>query len=199
MLLPNRRAVRAMTDAFVRASGSGLLLPRMTPVGDVDDALGSLDGLGDAVPAIDAVKRRLLLAQLVRRWRDLSAIEGLRLADQLAAALDALAFEEVEAGAVKDFVAEDHALAHHWEKTLAFMGIIIDLWPPLLATHGEVDPATATRVRLDALAARWRSDPPPGQVVAAGFAAAAPPVARLLWTVARLARGMVVMPGLEPA
>ena len=33
LLLPNNRAVRAVTDAFVRASGSGLLLPRLIPIG----------------------------------------------------------------------------------------------------------------------------------------------------------------------
>jgi ATP-dependent helicase/nuclease subunit B len=193
VLLPNRRAVRALTDAFVRASGGGLLLPRLTPVGDVDDALG-LDGLGEAAPAIDPTKRRLLLAQLVRRWRELSAIEALRLADQLAAALDALAFEEVDPAALLAF--EPHDLAHHWEKTLAFLRIVVELWPPLLAAHGEVDPATAARARLDALARRWQATPP-GPVVAAGFAAAAPPVARLLRTVARLPQGMVVLPGLD--
>ena len=197
VLLPNRRAMRALTDAFVRASGSGLLLPRMSPVGDVDDALGLADA-GDA-PAIDPTKRRLLLAQLVRRWRDLSAIEALRLADQLAAALDALAFEEVDPRGITAFLGDDHALAHHWEKTLAFMGLMIDLWPPLLAAHGEVDPAVAARARLDALTARWTATPPPGLVVAAGFAAAAPPVARLLRAVARLERGIVVVPGLDTA
>ena len=36
VLLPNNRAVRAVRDAFVRASGSGLLLPRLVPVGDID-------------------------------------------------------------------------------------------------------------------------------------------------------------------
>lgn len=197
VLLPNRRAVRALTDAFVRASGSGLLLPRMTPVGDVDDALGSFAGLGDAPPAIDPTKRRLLLAQLVRRWRDLSAIEALRLADQLAAALDALAFEEVAAGKLKDFVPAE--MAHHWEKTLEFFSVVIDHWPPILAAHGEVDPATAARTRLDTLGSRWAANPPPGLVVAAGIAAAAPPVARLLRTVARLEHGMVVLPGLDTA
>ena len=34
ILLPNNRAVRAITDAFVRASDSGLLLPRLIPIGD---------------------------------------------------------------------------------------------------------------------------------------------------------------------
>jgi ATP-dependent helicase/nuclease subunit B len=34
ILLPNNRAVRAVTEAFVRASCVGLLLPRLVPVGD---------------------------------------------------------------------------------------------------------------------------------------------------------------------
>ena len=34
ILLPNNRAVRTITEAFVRASGSGLLLPRLIPIGD---------------------------------------------------------------------------------------------------------------------------------------------------------------------
>src|SRR3954452_15434281 len=42
ILLPNNRAVRAVTEAFVRASGSGLLLPRLIPVGDpdIDERIG---------------------------------------------------------------------------------------------------------------------------------------------------------------
>src|SRR4029079_13974043 len=36
ILLPNNRALRAITDAFVRASGSGLLLPRLIPIGDAE-------------------------------------------------------------------------------------------------------------------------------------------------------------------
>src|SRR3569623_1107925 len=34
VLLPNNRAKRAVTDAFVRASGGGLLLPRLVAIGD---------------------------------------------------------------------------------------------------------------------------------------------------------------------
>ena len=204
VLLPNRRAVRALTEAFVRASGGGLLLPRMTPVGDVDSALGSLDGLPDTLPAIDPVKRRLLLAQLIRRGRGVSAagrdgtvsaIEALRLADQLAAALDAMAFEEVDPAALDGFAPFD--MAHHWEKTLAFLTVVTQLWPSLLAAHGEVDPATDARARLDGLTGRWQAAPPPGAIIAAGFAAAAPPVARLLRVVARLPHGLVILPGLD--
>ena len=70
ILLPNNRAVRAVTEAFVRASGTGLLLPRMIPVGDpeIDDRIGgALEVLdGEAVPpAIDPTERLLRLASIV--------------------------------------------------------------------------------------------------------------------------------------
>ncbi len=44
LLLPSRRAERIVTEAFVRLSGGGLLLPRMAMVGDLDldETLGPL-------------------------------------------------------------------------------------------------------------------------------------------------------------
>src|SRR5919107_3387778 len=59
ILLPNNRAVRSVTDAFVRASGSGLLLPRLIPVGDPDIGErigGALDPIGPepVPPAVDS-------------------------------------------------------------------------------------------------------------------------------------------------
>ena len=76
ILLPNNRAGRTLTDAFVRrAEGGGLLLPRMVPIGDpeLDDRLGAaLDPVGDdepVPPAIEPVERQLILARLVQRAR----------------------------------------------------------------------------------------------------------------------------------
>src|SRR5213075_1221489 len=69
ILLPNNRAVRAVTEAFVRASGSGLLLPRLIPIGDpeLDERIGgALDQVGEPLPrAIDPTERLLRLAALV--------------------------------------------------------------------------------------------------------------------------------------
>src|SRR3954452_23252379 len=92
ILLPNNRAVRAVTDAFVRASGSGLLLPRLIPVGDpeIDErASGALEALESqlAPPAIDPMERLLTLASLLRGE---GSAEGLRLAADLARTLDTL-------------------------------------------------------------------------------------------------------------
>src|SRR5690349_18388454 len=59
ILLPNNRAVRAVTEAFVRASGSGLLLPRLIPVGDpeLDERIGgALHRIDDAEPIPPAIE-----------------------------------------------------------------------------------------------------------------------------------------------
>ena len=46
LLLPNRRAVKSMADAFVRAQGMApTLLPKMIPIGDVEEDELFLSGL----------------------------------------------------------------------------------------------------------------------------------------------------------
>src|SRR3954454_14985856 len=119
ILLPNNRAVRAVTEAFVRQSGSGLLLPRLIPVGDpeLDERIGgALDRIDEALPpAIDPGERLLKQAALVRG--DGSA-ESLRLATDLARALDALLIEEIDPCELRDAVTESTDLAAHWEKSL---------------------------------------------------------------------------------
>src|SRR6185503_6820462 len=68
ILLPNNRAVRAVTEAFVRASGGGLLLPRLIPIGDpelderIGGALDRIDGGEPLPPAVDSDERLLTLA-----------------------------------------------------------------------------------------------------------------------------------------
>src|SRR5205814_2749452 len=106
ILLPNNRAVRTVTEAFVRMSGNGLLLPRLIPVGDpeLDERVGgALDRIDDdpLPPAIDPTERLLRLASLVRGE---GAAETLRLAADLAGTLDALLVEEVDPHRLKDAV-----------------------------------------------------------------------------------------------
>ena len=200
VLLPNRRAVRALTDAFVRLSDGGLLLPRMTPVGDLDDAaLDSEAGLDLPAP-FNPCERRLRLAQLVRRGStsrgdSVTAVEALRLADALASALDALTAEEVPANALAGLDLD--GLSDHYKVTLAHFDAVREHWPAVLAATGTIDPATRRNAVLDALAEHWRAVPPPGLVVAAGLTVAPPPLARLLSVVARLPNGLVVLPGLD--
>src|SRR6188768_1744139 len=50
VLLPNNRAKRAIQDAFVRASGGGLLLPRLVAVGDPELDEAVFEAVEDAEP-----------------------------------------------------------------------------------------------------------------------------------------------------
>ncbi|WP_343060488.1 hypothetical protein [Sphingomonas rhizophila] len=72
LLLPNNRAVRSITEAFVRASGAGLVLPRLIAIGDpdLDERVGeALDPLDLAQP----VPRRSIRSSGNCFWHHLSA------------------------------------------------------------------------------------------------------------------------------
>ena len=198
VLVPNNRAVRALTDAFVRASGTGLLLPRMIPVGDpeIDERIGgALEALDSdpAPPAVDATERLLSLASIVGAP---GSAEGLRLASDLARTLDALLIEEIAPSRLRDAVGATTELAKHWEKSLEKLELIYENWPQILADGGAIDLAERRNRLLRALADRWSKEPPPGFTVAAGITTAAPAVAALVGRIARMPEGMTVLPGL---
>ena len=190
--------MRAVTEAFVRASGSGLLLPRMIPIGDpeIDERIGGpLETLDDepVEPAIDPTERVLRLASIVGAE---GSAEALRLASDLARTLDALLIEEIAPSRLGDAVSETAELARHWEKSLEKLRLIYENWPHILASEGVVDLAERRNRLLRALAERWRDSPPPGFTVAAGITTSAPAVVALVSRVARMSEGMVVLPGL---
>lgn len=202
ILLPNNRAVRTITEAFVRASGSGLLLPRLIPIGDpeLDERIGgALDpaaGGDPALPAIDPLERLTALASLVRRPGE-SAAEVLRLAGEIARTMDALTIEEVDLTMLGEASADAPELAVHWEKALERFTGVLDRWPALLAERGRIDLTERRNRLLRRTAERWGDQPPHGFTVAAGITTAAPAIAALISRVARMPGGMVVLPGLS--
>ena len=200
ILLPNNRAVRAITDAFVRASGTGLLLPRLVPIGDpeLDNRIGgALDPIdqGEPIPpAIDPLDRLLTLAAIVPAH---TSAEKLNLAADLARTLDALLIEQIDPGKLRRAVKESDELATHWQRSLQMLQLIYDRWPAMLEADGAIDLAERRNRLLRRIADRWSKEPPPGFTVAAGVTTAAPAVAGLLACVSRLSGGMVVLPGLS--
>lgn len=207
VLLPNRRAVAAVTQAFVRAMGGGgppgLLLPRLVPVGDLDEAtlarLAPAAALADLArpPAVPLLVRRLELARLTHRLPGArAAVERLRLGDALAAVLDALLAAEIPPDALRT-AADGQELAVHWEQTLAYLQLIIALWPDARAGHGGSEGATRLAHTIDQLIAAWAAQPPATLVVAAGIANPTPPLVRLLAAVLALPAGLVLLPGLD--
>jgi ATP-dependent helicase/nuclease subunit B len=80
LMLPTRRATRALQDAFLAASGGrAMLLPKIMPVSEGQEELSLLAGVAldshgdDALeipPAMSELERRLTLTQLILRWAE---------------------------------------------------------------------------------------------------------------------------------
>ena len=124
------------------------------------------------------------------------AAESLRLAADLARALDALLIEEVDPGKLAEAVAEADDVARHWQKSLEQLKAIVRFWPGILAERGAIDLAERRNILLHRIAERWRDTPPPGFTIAAGITTAAPAIAALQARIARMPGGEVVLPGL---
>jgi len=226
--LPTRRAARALSAALAekasaRFASDALLLPRIVPLGEADDAelalaAGALE-LGDAEsaaalpPPIALLERRLLLARLIQRWSRaidprLARLDGdtpflvpsspadaVALAAELEALMDDVAWEGVPWRAIPEAV--DGDFSRYFEITLDFVRIAFEAWPAILAERGASDPARRTAALIDAQAARLAAAPPSGPVIAAGSTGSIPSTARLLAAIARLPNGAVVLPGLD--
>lgn len=208
ILLPTRRAIRSLREAFLRLSkGKPMLLPHMQPIGEVDEEEMLLSGwlVADAEletqlpPAMPPSRRILQLAQLIWRYHQLEygpharMDQAVQLARELAKLLDDVAREELDIQNIRHIVPEN--LATHWQVTLDFLQIIMSQWPKILEEEGKIDPITRRGRMLDLLAEQWRKSPPPYPVVAAGTTGSVPATARLLRVIATLPQGQVVLPG----
>lgn len=206
LLLPSRRTVRTVTEAFVRASGGGLLLPRMAVIGDldIDETLGpQLDPIGagaDVPPASDPAFRLLRIAQFLREElgeKSPGDAGLLRQARSIVRSMDRLAVEDVDPARLIEL--DLGALAQHWTDSLYTFARVQARWAFELEARGEVDPPQRRNRLLDHAAKLWRETPPPHPVVAAGVTSASPAVARLLRAVADLDNGSVILPDLDLA
>lgn len=214
LLLPSRRAMRTLSEAFIRHYGEktegegGLLMPRMVMVGDLDldESLGAMfDPIGseESFPtAADPTRRWLRLAELIKLEKGQDAPRGsalLRLAQQLAQGMDRLLVEDIS----PDELLQDRVLgvlgdlAGQWQDGIRLFARVQARWQAELAERGEVDAATRRNLLFNAAARKWRSNPPQFPVVAAGVTSTAPALARMLRVVAELPQGAVILPDLD--
>ena len=113
ILLPTRRSLGALRDAFLRQSSQALLLPRMRAIDDVDeDELDFADSSGlddlDVPPQLPSLRREILLSQLVMA-RDQGGgdpAQALRLAVDLGRLLDQIHTERLSVERLSDLVPE---------------------------------------------------------------------------------------------
>ena len=212
LLLASSRAVRTMSEAFIRHAGetgsAGLLMPRMVMVGDLDldEALGPLFdslGAGAAVPpAADPTRRMLRIAQIIEQVSDKTAPSGaalLRLAHETGAVMDRLLVEDI---APDDLLSEKvigivASNSDHWRTNLALFAKVQQIWRFELEERGELDAAARRNLLFREAARRMKASPPETPFVAAGVTSAAPALAELLRTISELPQGAVVLPDFD--
>jgi ATP-dependent helicase/nuclease subunit B len=202
ILMPNNRAIKSLTESFVRQAKQGLLLPRMVAVGDLalDESLGSLldpiggDAADPLLPAIAKIDRRIVLTRLIQKQRpNTSPVEALKLAKNLAAPLDVLEIEEVGLEQVRALDLKPDMQAHWQSAYDDFLAIAAAYYAELKARKQVSAPA-----RRNQLLGRFANALPLGTpIIAAGITTAAPAIARLLKAVSRLPKGVVVWPHID--
>ncbi|WP_377844420.1 double-strand break repair protein AddB [Bosea sp. UC22_33] len=218
LYLPTRRAARAFAAILAgKLGGKPLLLPRIVPLGDVDEAETALIGAGawaeERVAPIAPLERRMLLTRLVDAWGRTANRNHLRLdpsepalvpatlaeayglAGDLAALLDQMQTEgvSVERLASLDAARFDRV----WQLNAGFLAILGEAWPEILAERGACDPADFRNRMLAAERDRLLAGGAAGPIIAAGSTGTVPATARLLAAIARLPNGAVVLPGID--
>ena len=206
LLLPNNRAIKAMTEAFVRQAAPGMLLPRMVAVGDMqlDEALGPmLDPIetGNLIwPAIGSFERLMLLAKLVNDHKPRDAVispaEALRLARKLADLIDELEVDLVDFTQIAD-IKIDADLAGHWQSAYGQLMQILPAYRAALAQRKLMGPAERRNHLLAALEQRLAQSVDAVPIIAVGITTSAKAVARVLRRVAMMPNGQVILPGVD--
>ncbi|WP_371397029.1 double-strand break repair protein AddB [Fretibacter rubidus] len=210
ILLPTRRAVRALGDAFVdlaREDGKGVtLLPRMRPLADIDpdEPPFEIGDLAARVPReISGMQRRFDMAKIVTAYHHkisslpITPAGTLAMADQLLMILDDADMEEVDlskTGALTDIA---KMATEHYQNAAELFKIISDYWPKYLAEQNAIGPMARRVALLNALTELWSETPPDYPVIIAGSTGTLGATARLMGCVARLADSQIILPGLD--
>lgn len=216
--VPTRRAARALQAEFVaRIEKNALLLPRILPLGDIEEDQfifeQQSDGALELDPTIGSLERQLLLTQLIQQWtsalektsKTLFGDEALSvpaslsdaawLANDLATLMDTVSTEEADWDLLEDLVPEEHA--DWWKLTLGFLKIATKSWPLILQERGSMDVATRRGLLLHRQAEQYRLHGSAGPVIAAGSTGSIPATASLLGAISHLKNGAVILPGLD--
>ncbi len=216
--VPTRRAARALRSILVDMNpAKSAILPSIRPLGDVDEDAAFFNagsaGIFDLNPPIGKAERLLLLARLIRPWREslpshvralfgvddvsvpATTSDAIWLARDLAGLMDQVETDNATWSELSTIAPED--LADWWQVTLGFLDIVTKIWPDILSERKLSNPALHRNELIWSEAKRLRDHPPAGPVIAAGSTGSIPATAELISTIARLPQSAVVLPGLD--
>lgn len=209
ILVPTRRAARGLQDAFERlADGRAVILPRIKPIGDIDE-----DFLDDSLPeegVPDAISKHgevSLLLNLVNQWaaanphyaiaQDViaSGAQAFHLTLSLLDLQHQSETEEKGFAALPDVYGLD--LAGHRTAILSLLDVLAQDMPQELAAQNLLGPNARRNIMIRLEAKRIRDGKQRGPIIAAGSTGTNPATRDLLLAIAGHPQGAVVLPGLD--
>ena len=192
ILVNTRRTQRRLRTLF--DSGPARLLPRLRLITD----LGQDPSFTDLPPPVSPLRRQLDLTNLVGKLLEQDPTLAPResrfaLAESLAALFSEMHGEAIDPARIENLDIADES--GHWHRALRFMTLVRHYFEQ---THPDLDPEARQRMVVERLAQRWQEAPPEHPVIVAGSTGSRGTTAELIRTVARLPRGYVVLPGVDP-
>ena len=204
--LPTRRALRALSAAFLQESkGRALILPRLYAIGDIDDDAFTPQAFwpredGGLPPAIPAMRRLCLIARQVQSF----PIGGQRPSEAQAFALSRALIQLLDQVQNAEFDIADMAqlwpkeLASHWQDIAQFLSIMWQFWPQILTQEGAMDPVARRIAMMERQGQHWLNTKPDHHIIIAGSTGTLPATQKLMSVVSSLDKGCVVFPGMVP-
>lgn len=207
IFLPTQRACKKLeTELLNHAKAQAVLLPRMVPLGQVEEdelTLTSLEGSEfgfNLPPIITNEKRQIILAKIISGFyknqnTPVATSKASYLATQLAQLIDQIEMEGLTLDNLENLVPQNFAT--HWQTTLDFLNIIKDFWPKILSAEKAIEFKKYHRLLIEKLIQEWGKNPPKDPIIVAGSTGSIPSTASLINVIYGLDNGMIILPGLD--
>ena len=205
VFLPTEKAVRTLNCELLRHAQATfgkqtIFLPHIFTLGHLFPAVAYLmrhktpQTLLEARCATSEQRTGLLLQLIFESSQNLPMTCALAMANALTDLLDRALIEEVCLEKIDTLIPEQ--FAQHWQNNLAFLDIVIKIWPQLLKEKNLVESYAFERQCADELSQFIRTEKSLPAVIIAGSTGTAKRVVRLMQAVL-YAGGDVVLPGFD--
>ena len=208
ILLPNHRACRSLSDAFIHIKGmQPTLLPQIKAIGDISEDELILNGdenseeFFNIPPSISPLERNLLFIKLImRKYKEIgiekiSISQACFLANELGNLIDKAHLQELSWNNISNLVPDEYAI--HWQETIKFLSIITSYWPKILQERGCIDDGERKNILIKKQCFLWQKPKTNQRIIIAGTTAVSPSMKLLVKTVLDLPNGEVYLSGLD--
>jgi ATP-dependent helicase/nuclease subunit B len=195
ILLPGRRASRSLQEELVSESGGGIILPEISPIGDIEtkDFLHSERGISSS-SLVGKLEQKLKLTQLIYSHKSMNynLVQASALADKLMTLLGEFGDYESSIESLSEYPGIEES--RHMQLILEFILSIDDKFSRELGMHGKQDFAGYRKQVINEFTNWLKHNRQTYPVIIAGSFAEFPAVQRLIQTVCELENGYVILP-----